>query len=189
MAEPTPAPGAPPTREEAELRHALWNIAGTIVAIVDGASDEMRRIAITETSPLVDAARDAITRFGLSNATAPPSLPVAAPPAAPSAPTPSEVVLADICRLAGIRPDDVRAGWPQSVEAALEPMIRQAIHTGAWPLHAAPARPTPEQIAEWGDAVAAIRGCPGAPPAEAVERLIETGDALLTAVTGKDTTP
>lgn len=55
-----------------------------------------------------------------------------------------------------------------------------------WERNPAPARPTPEQIAEWGDAVAAIRGCPGAPPAEAVERLIETGDALLTAVTGKD---
>jgi hypothetical protein len=39
-----------------------------------------------------------------------------------------------------------------------------------------------EQIAEWGDAVAAIRGCPGPPPAEAIERLIEDGDALAAAL-------
>jgi len=36
---------------------------------------------------------------------------------------------------------------------------------------------TTTQHAAWGDAVAAIRGCPGAPPAEAVEALIAAGDA------------
>jgi hypothetical protein len=43
--------------------------------------------------------------------------------------------------------------------------------------------PQPETaLIEWGDAVAAIAGCPGPPPAEAIDRLIAAGDALA----GKD---
>jgi hypothetical protein len=43
--------------------------------------------------------------------------------------------------------------------------------------------PQPETaLIEWGEAVAAIAGCPGPPPAEAIDRLIAAGDALA----GKD---
>jgi hypothetical protein len=48
-----------------------------------------------------------------------------------------------------------------------------------------PVSPAPESreaLDEWGDAVAAIAGCPGPPPAEAIDRLIAAGDALA----GKD---
>lgn len=39
-----------------------------------------------------------------------------------------------------------------------------------------------EQCIEWCDAVAAVKGGPGAPPAEAIEHLIACGDALAAAL-------
>ena len=63
---------APPSDLVAALRHALWNLAGSIVAVCESGDEHMARIACSETSPLVDGARDAIERFGLSNETAVP---------------------------------------------------------------------------------------------------------------------
>lgn len=60
------------SNELAATRHALWNLAGSIVAIVDSGDGNMRELACTETSPLVDGARDAIQRFNLSNKSASP---------------------------------------------------------------------------------------------------------------------
>lgn len=62
-----------------------------------------------------------------------------------------------------------------SVEQAVKVLTPVLAALAASP---APGTGTPT-LAEWGDAVAAIRGCPGPPPAEAIERLIAIGDMLV----------
>jgi hypothetical protein len=50
-----------------DLREALRNLALTMVLVCEQGDEHMRSIALTETSPLIDGARDVIRKFDLAD--------------------------------------------------------------------------------------------------------------------------